>query len=83
MPFFFIDLLHDEVIFMLFVLHFQILAGEGRVYKCLFNHKFEEAMSERVSAEEQKIFNRLPHKQLFNSSLKHLKITVQKPLLKK
>ncbi|XP_075884869.1 Golgi apparatus protein 1-like isoform X2 [Nelusetta ayraudi] len=23
------------------------LAGEGRVYKCLFNHKFEEAMSER------------------------------------
>ncbi|XP_015244239.1 PREDICTED: Golgi apparatus protein 1-like [Cyprinodon variegatus] len=22
-------------------------AGEGRVYKCLFNHKFEEAMSER------------------------------------
>lgn len=28
----------------------QILAGEGRVYKCLFNHKFEEAMSERVSA---------------------------------
>lgn len=28
---------------------FQVLAGEGRVYKCLFNHKFEEAMSERVS----------------------------------
>lgn len=28
---------------------FQILAGEGRVYKCLFNHKFEEAMTERVS----------------------------------
>lgn len=27
----------------------QVLAGEGRVYKCLFNHKFEEAMSERVS----------------------------------
>lgn len=27
----------------------QTLAGEGRVYKCLFNHKFEEAMSERVS----------------------------------
>ncbi|XP_026167107.1 Golgi apparatus protein 1 isoform X4 [Mastacembelus armatus] len=23
------------------------LAGEGRVYKCLFNHKFEEVMSER------------------------------------
>uniref|UniRef100_A0A3P9JN31 Golgi apparatus protein 1 n=1 Tax=Oryzias latipes TaxID=8090 RepID=A0A3P9JN31_ORYLA len=23
------------------------LAGEGRVYKCLFNHKFEEAMSEK------------------------------------
>uniref|UniRef100_A0A8C6TWN5 Golgi apparatus protein 1 n=1 Tax=Neogobius melanostomus TaxID=47308 RepID=A0A8C6TWN5_9GOBI len=23
------------------------LAGEGRVYKCLFNHKFEEAMTER------------------------------------
>ncbi|XP_060893041.1 Golgi apparatus protein 1-like isoform X1 [Labrus mixtus] len=23
------------------------LAGEGRVYKCLFNHKFEEAMNER------------------------------------
>uniref|UniRef100_A0A8C4H9J8 Golgi apparatus protein 1 n=1 Tax=Dicentrarchus labrax TaxID=13489 RepID=A0A8C4H9J8_DICLA len=23
------------------------LAGEGRVYKCLFNHKFEDAMSER------------------------------------
>ncbi|XP_030280961.1 Golgi apparatus protein 1 isoform X3 [Sparus aurata] len=23
------------------------LAGEGRVYKCLFNHKFEEALSER------------------------------------
>lgn len=79
MPFFFIiDLFHDEVIFMLFVLHFQVLAGEGRVYKCLFNHKFEEAMSERVSAEEQKIFNRLPHKQLFSSSLKHLSIPVQR-----
>ncbi|XP_029697019.1 Golgi apparatus protein 1 isoform X2 [Takifugu rubripes] len=25
----------------------NVLAGEGRVYKCLFNHKFEEAMSER------------------------------------
>ncbi|XP_068595110.1 Golgi apparatus protein 1 [Brachionichthys hirsutus] len=25
----------------------NILAGEGRVYKCLFNHKFEEVMSER------------------------------------
>ncbi|XP_030587080.1 Golgi apparatus protein 1 isoform X3 [Archocentrus centrarchus] len=23
------------------------LAGEGRVYKCLFNHKFEDSMSER------------------------------------
>uniref|UniRef100_A0A3B3QA56 Golgi apparatus protein 1 n=1 Tax=Paramormyrops kingsleyae TaxID=1676925 RepID=A0A3B3QA56_9TELE len=23
-------------------------AGEGRVYKCLFNHKFEEAMTEKV-----------------------------------
>ncbi|XP_048885953.1 Golgi apparatus protein 1b isoform X2 [Brienomyrus brachyistius] len=23
------------------------LAGEGRVYKCLFNHKFEEAMTEK------------------------------------
>uniref|UniRef100_A0A8C0BDI0 Golgi apparatus protein 1 n=1 Tax=Buteo japonicus TaxID=224669 RepID=A0A8C0BDI0_9AVES len=23
-------------------------AGEGRVYKCLFNHKFEESMSEKV-----------------------------------
>nr|XP_061812605.1 Golgi apparatus protein 1-like [Nerophis lumbriciformis] len=23
------------------------MAGEGRVYKCLFNHKFEEAMSEK------------------------------------
>lgn len=29
---------------------FQTLAGEGRVYKCLFNHKFEDSMSERVSA---------------------------------
>lgn len=27
----------------------QIQAGEGKVYKCLFNHKFEEAMSEKVS----------------------------------
>lgn len=26
----------------------QIQAGEGKVYKCLFNHKFEEAMSEKV-----------------------------------
>ncbi|XP_040024135.1 Golgi apparatus protein 1-like [Gasterosteus aculeatus] len=25
----------------------KTLAGEGRVYKCLFNHKFEEAMTER------------------------------------
>uniref|UniRef100_A0A8C5HQP1 Golgi apparatus protein 1 n=1 Tax=Gouania willdenowi TaxID=441366 RepID=A0A8C5HQP1_GOUWI len=25
----------------------NMLAGEGRVYKCLFNHKFEDAMSER------------------------------------
>ncbi|XP_075694379.1 Golgi apparatus protein 1 [Rhinoderma darwinii] len=24
-----------------------VQAGEGRVYKCLFNHKFEESMSER------------------------------------
>lgn len=27
----------------------QTQAGEGRVYKCLFNHKFEESMSEKVS----------------------------------
>lgn len=40
--------LTDGMIFFLPVL--QTLAGEGRVYKCLFNHKFEEAMSERVSA---------------------------------
>lgn len=26
----------------------QTQVGEGRVYKCLFNHKFEEAMSEKV-----------------------------------
>lgn len=26
----------------------QIQGGEGKVYKCLFNHKFEEAMSEKV-----------------------------------
>lgn len=26
----------------------QTQAGEGKVYKCLFNHKFEEAMSEKV-----------------------------------
>uniref|UniRef100_A0A3P9HKZ8 Golgi apparatus protein 1 n=1 Tax=Oryzias latipes TaxID=8090 RepID=A0A3P9HKZ8_ORYLA len=25
----------------------NVQAGEGRVYKCLFNHKFEEAMSEK------------------------------------
>ncbi|XP_048402447.1 Golgi apparatus protein 1 isoform X1 [Stegostoma tigrinum] len=25
----------------------DILGGEGRVYKCLFNHKFEEAMSDK------------------------------------
>ncbi|KAK5901620.1 hypothetical protein CesoFtcFv8_006966 [Champsocephalus esox] len=25
----------------------KTLAGEGRVYKCLFNHKFEETMSEK------------------------------------
>ncbi|XP_063053425.1 Golgi apparatus protein 1 [Engraulis encrasicolus] len=25
----------------------NIAAGEGRVYKCLFNHKFEESMSEK------------------------------------
>lgn len=40
--------LTDGMIFFLPVL--QTLAGEGRVYKCLFNHKFEEALSERVSA---------------------------------
>lgn len=34
---------------LLLLLLLQVLAGEGRVYKCLFNHKFEEAMSERVS----------------------------------
>lgn len=33
-----------------FFFFFQTLAGEGRVYKCLFNHKFEDSMSERVSA---------------------------------
>lgn len=27
----------------------QIQAGEGKVYKCLFNHKFEDAMSEKVT----------------------------------
>ncbi|CAG12492.1 unnamed protein product, partial [Tetraodon nigroviridis] len=27
----------------------NVQAGEGKVYKCLFNHKFEEAMSEKVS----------------------------------
>ena len=27
----------------------QTQAGEGKVYKCLFNHKFEEAMSEKVA----------------------------------
>lgn len=26
----------------------QTQVGEGRVYKCLFNHKFEEAMSDKV-----------------------------------
>lgn len=29
----------------------QVQAGEGKVYKCLFNHKFEEAMSEKVTLE--------------------------------
>ena len=29
---------------------FQTAAGEGRVYKCLFNHKFEDGMSEKVKA---------------------------------
>lgn len=28
---------------------FQTAAGEGRVYKCLFNHKFEDGMSEKVT----------------------------------
>lgn len=28
----------------------QVPAGEGKVYKCLFNHKFEEAMSEKVKS---------------------------------
>lgn len=32
----------------------QIQAGEGKVYKCLFNHKFEEAMSEKVMKDGQK-----------------------------
>ncbi len=30
------------------VCSFQTPAGEGKVYKCLFNHKFEESMSEKV-----------------------------------
>ena len=28
------------------VVYFQVLAGEGRVYQCLFNHKFDPQMSE-------------------------------------
>lgn len=35
------------MIMCVFILQTQ--AGEGRVYKCLFNHKFEESMSEKVS----------------------------------
>lgn len=39
------------VMVMVMVLYsiLQTQAGEGRVYKCLFNHKFEESMSEKVS----------------------------------
>lgn len=30
----------------------QVQAGEGKVYKCLFNHKFEEAMAEKVTGSD-------------------------------
>lgn len=36
--------------FVICVSSAQVQAGEGKVYKCLFNHKFEEAMSEKVTA---------------------------------
>ncbi|PKU28985.1 hypothetical protein llap_20711 [Limosa lapponica baueri] len=32
-------------------------AGEGRVYKCLFNHKFEESMSEKAFWEGSDAFS--------------------------
>jgi len=41
---------------------FQTLAGEGRVYKCLFNHKFEEALTERVSDTSEVTWDRRGHK---------------------
>lgn len=35
----------------------QTQAGEGRIYKCLFNHKFEDAMSEKVSVLQETVLN--------------------------
>lgn len=52
----------------------QTQAGEGRVYKCLFNHKFEESMSEKVSISLKQISILFIFLKAFSDPLKQYKL---------
>ena len=52
----------------------QTQAGEGRVYKCLFNHEFEESMSEKVSISLKQISILFIFLKAFSNPLKQHKL---------